>query len=33
MTSWQIGGLPGALGDLESGGVLIMVGTFYLLEF
>ena len=25
--------LPGALGDLDSPGVLIMVGTFYLLEF
>lgn len=27
------GPLPGALGDLDSPGVLIMVGTFYLLEF
>jgi len=29
---WE-GPLPGALGDLDSAGVLIMVGTFYLLEF
>ena len=33
MTSWQIGQLPGALADLESGQVLIVVGIFYLLEF
>ncbi len=32
-TSWWTQPLPGALGDLDSPGVLIMVGTFYLLEF
>lgn len=32
-TSWWSGPLPGALGDLDSPQVLIMVGTFYLLEF
>ncbi|MEQ1857938.1 MAG: DUF4126 domain-containing protein [Longimicrobiales bacterium] len=32
-TSWWSEPLPGALGDLDSPGVLIMVGTFYLLEF
>lgn len=32
-TSWWAQPLPGALGDLDSPGVLIMVGTFYLLEF
>ena len=32
-TSWWTQTLPGALGDLDSPGVLIMVGTFYLLEF
>ena len=31
-TSWWSQPLPGALGDLDSPGVLIMVGTFYLLE-
>jgi uncharacterized protein DUF4126 len=29
---WEVP-LPGALGDLDSPGVLIMVGAFYLLEF
>ena len=33
MTSWATGALPGALTDLESGQVLIVVGIFYLLEF
>jgi hypothetical protein len=33
MTSWRIGPLPGALGDLDSGQVLIVVGMFYVLEF
>jgi hypothetical protein len=33
MTSWRTGALPGALGDLDSPQVLIMVGAFYLLEF
>jgi hypothetical protein len=33
MTSWRIGELPGALGDLESAQVLVVVGIFYLLEF
>lgn len=32
-TSWWAAPLPGALGDLDPPGVLIMVGTFYLLEF
>jgi hypothetical protein len=32
-TSWWSGTLPGALSDLDSPEVLIMVGTFYLLEF
>jgi len=32
-TSWWTQPLPGALGDLDSPGVLLMVGTFYLLEF
>jgi ribosomal protein L34 len=32
-TPWWDHPLPGALGDLDSPGVLIMVGTFYLLEF
>lgn len=32
-TGWWDQPLPGALGDLDSPGVLIMVGTFYLLEF
>jgi hypothetical protein len=32
-TSWWSGPLPGALGDLDSPEVLIMVGTCYLLEF
>ena len=30
---WWTDPLPGALGDLGSPGVLIMVGTFYVLEF
>lgn len=33
MTSWRVGPLPGALGDLDSPEVLIVVGMFYLLEF
>lgn len=32
-TPWWDQPLPGALGDLDSPGVLITVGTFYLLEF
>lgn len=32
-TPWWSGPLPGALADLDSLGVLIMVGSFYLLEF
>jgi hypothetical protein len=32
-TPWWSHPLPGALGDLDSPGVLLMVGTFYLLEF
>ena len=32
-TPWWTLPLPGALGDLDSPGVLIMVGAFYLLEF
>jgi hypothetical protein len=32
-TPWWDHPLPGALGDLDSPGVLLMVGTFYLLEF
>jgi hypothetical protein len=32
-TGLWAGPLPGALGDLDSPGVLIMVGSFYLLEF
>jgi len=32
-TGWWEQPLPGALGDLDSPGVLIMVGTFYILEF
>lgn len=32
-TPWWNHPLPGALGDLDSPGVLLMVGTFYLLEF
>ena len=32
-TPWWDHPLPGALGDLDSPGVLIMVGTFYILEF
>lgn len=32
-TSWWTEPLPGALGDLDSPGVLLMVGGFYLLEF
>jgi hypothetical protein len=31
--SWWSAPLPGALGDLDSPEVLLMVGTFYLLEF
>lgn len=32
-TPWWDHPLPGALGDLDSPGVLIMVGVFYVLEF
>lgn len=32
-TPWWDHPLPGALGDLDSPGVLLMVGTLYLLEF
>ncbi len=32
-TPWWDPPLPGALGDLDSPGVLLMVGTFYILEF
>ena len=32
-TPWWEHPLPGALGDLDSPGVLIMVGAFYILEF
>jgi len=32
-TPWWTLPLPGALGDLDSPGVLIMVGTFFVLEF
>ncbi len=32
-TTWWSEPLPGALGDLDSLGVMVMVGGFYLLEF
>ena len=32
-TTWWSEPLPGALGDLDSIGVMVMVGGFYLLEF
>lgn len=32
-TTWWSDPLPGALGDLDSLGIMVMLGGFYLLEF